>query len=425
MKVLKKYGFFICMLLALIIGTIIGLFASDGFVSNIAPLGDIFVNLMFTLVVPLVFFTITSSIARMNKKVKLTKILVTTIIVFVVTSLISSILAVLGVVIVKPTSNIVPGEETPQEPVGFLQAISNAITVPDFYHLLSKSHMLALIIFAIIFGICLRMVDKENKVGDVFLTISNALLKFIKIIMYYAPIGVCAYFASLVKSFGSEIVTSYLKAFLIYIVLSVIYFLVFYTLYAFIAGGFKGVKKFYRNIFPSFVTSLATQSSLASFPTNVEVADKMGIDKNVSQVSLPLASTIHMEGSSIASIIKIFFLFNVFNMSTVSFSTYLIAILIAVLSGVVMSGIPGGGLIGEMLIVSLYGFPASAFAMIATIGWIVDAPATMMNVCGDIPSAMLIDKFVNRQKPLDKDKNKRHLFKRRRDKGEKEEKSNE
>ena len=89
------------------------------------------------------------------------------------------------------------------------------------------------------------------------------------------------------------------------------------------------------------------------------------------------------------------------------------------------SGIPGGGLIGEMLIVSLYGFPASAFAMIATIGWIVDAPATMMNVCGDIPSAMLIDKFVNRQKPLDKDKNKRHLFKRRRDKGEKEEKSNE
>ena len=88
-----------------------------------------------------------------------------------------------------------------------------------------------------------------------------------------------------------------------------------------------------------------------------------------------------------------------------SFGGVLVAVLIAVLSGVVMSGIPGGGLIGEMLIVSLYGFPTSAFTMIATIGWIVDAPATMMNVCGDIPSTMLIEKWVNRKKKEKKVKN--------------------
>ncbi len=397
MRVLKKYAFSLFMLLALIIGTIIGLFASDGFVTTIAPLGDIFVNLMFTLVVPLVFFTITSSIANMDKKAKLSKILTKTIVVFVVTSLISSILALLGVLIVKPTANITPGEGEVQESVGFLDALSKAITVPDFFNLLSKSHMLALIIFSIILGICLRKVDKENKIGKGLEVLSNAMLKFVKIVMYYAPIGVCAYFASLVKSFGGEIITSYLKTLLIYIVVSAIYFLVFYTLYAFIAGGKQGVKNFYRHIFKSFVTSLATQSSLASLPSNMEVADDMGLDKNVSKVSLPLASTIHMEGSSIASILKIFFLFSIFNMPQ-SFGGILVALLIAVVSGVVMSGIPGGGLIGEMLIVSLYGFPTSAFTMIATIGWIVDAPATMMNVCGDIPSTMLIDKWVNRKK---------------------------
>lgn len=398
MRFFKKYGFSLFMLLALIIGTLLGLYASDGFVNGIAPLGDIFVNLMFTLVVPLVFFTITSSIANMDKKAKISKILSKTILIFVATSLISCIIALIGVLIFKPTSNITPIESEATEAVGFLTALSNAITVPDFFNLLSKSHMLALIIFAIILGICLRKVDKEGKVSKGFEVISNALLKFVKIVMFYAPIGVCAYFAGLVKSFGGDILTSYLKTFLIYIGISIVYFLVFYTLYSFIAGGKNGVKNFYGHIFKSFVTSLATQSSLASLPTNMEVADEMNIDKTVSKVSLPLASTIHMEGSCIASILKIFFLFSVFNMSSLNIATCLIALLIALASGVVMSGIPGGGLIGEMLIVSLYGFPASAFTMIATIGWLVDAPATMLNVCGDIPSTMMADKFINRSK---------------------------
>ena len=395
MKVLKKYAFSIFMLLALIVGSLLGLFASDKFVDGIAPLGDIFVNLMFTLVVPLVFFTIVSSIANMDKKAKLSKILYKTIIIFVVTSLISAIVALIGVLIVKPTSNIIPSDGESSESVGFLKSVSEAITVTDFFNLLSKSHMLALIIFAIIFGICLRLVDKQNKVGPGLEVVSNALLKFVKIVMYYAPIGVAAYFATLVKSFGGGVLTSYLKSFVIYIVICIIYFVVFYTLYAFAAGGKNGVKNFYRHIFKSFVTALATQSSLASLPSNMEVADDMDIDKTTSKVALPLGSTVHMEGSSIASILKIFFLFSVFGMH-INFGSCMMAILIAVLSGVVMSGIPGGGLIGEMLIVSLYGFPASAFTMIATIGWIVDAPATAINVCGDIPSTMLIDKFVNR-----------------------------
>lgn len=396
MKVLKKYVFPICMVVALIIGTILGLFASDNFITNIAPLGDIFVNMMFTLVVPLVFFTVVSSIVNLKGKTKLSKILLTTIIVFVVTSLISAVLALIGVLVVNPSSNIIITDSEAGTGTGFLQALADAITTTDFINLFSKSHMLALIIFSIILGLCLRKVDKENKIGKVFETVSNALLKFVKIIMYYAPIGVCAFFASLINSFGKEILTSYLKTLLIYLVITIIYFLVFYTLYSFIAQGKTGVKKFYKNIFRSFVTSLATQSSLASLPVNLEVADDMKINNSVSRVALPLGSTIHMEGSAIASILKIFFLFNVFNMK-ITFGACVLAVVIAVLSSVVMSGIPGGGLIGEMLIVSLYGFPSGAFTMIATIGWLVDAPATMLNVCGDISSSMLIEKYINKK----------------------------
>ena len=180
--------------------------------------------------------------------------------------------------------------------------------------------------------------------------------------------------------------------------MSVLYFIIFYTIYAYISKGKKGIKTFYKNIFPSFMCSLATQSSLASLPTNLETAKEMEIDDSVSNVSLPLGATVHMEGSAMGSILKIFFLFSVFAIPTNGISTYLIALMIAIASGVVMSGIPGGGLIGEMLIVSLYGFPPSAFTMIATIGWIIDAPATMLNVCGDISSAMLIEKSIKTKK---------------------------
>lgn len=393
MKILKRYAFPIFMIIALVVGTLLGLFATDKFVENIAPLGDIFINMMFTLVVPLVFFTITSAIVNMKGRAKLSKILITTIIIFVITSLISAIIALVGVLLVKPSSNVIVEDGEVGTKTSFLQAVADATTTTDFVGLFSKSNMLALIIFSIILGLCLRKVDKENRVGKTLEIFSNALLKFVKIIMYYAPIGVCAFFASLINSFGEEILKSYLRTLLIYLVLTVLYFLIFYSLYAFIAEGKNGVKKFYKHIFRPFATSLATQSSLASLPVNLETSDEMGISQPVSRVALPLGSTIHMEGSAIASIVKIFFLFNVFDMH-IGVGSCILAVLIAVASSVVMSGIPGGGLIGEMLIVSLYGFPNSAFTMIATIGWLVDAPATMLNVCGDVSSAMIIDKFA-------------------------------
>ena len=109
---------------------------------------------------------------------------------------------------------------------------------------------------------------------------------------------------------------------------------------------------------------------------------------------MPIGATMNMHGSVIGSVLKISFLFSVFDMSFTGLDNYLIAVLIAVLSGVVMSGIPGGGLIGEMLIVSLYGFPAGAFPIIATIGILIDAPATCLNVIDDVSASMLVTRLV-------------------------------
>ena len=397
-KFLKNYKFPIILLTSIIIGSVIGIiFGNDAKI--LKPLGDLFLNMLYMIVVPLVFFTISSSVANMFDVKRLSKILRKTFLIFLITSTIASLFMLIVLLFIDPVGNgnivLEAGEKI--ESINILEQLVNAFTVNDFTGILSRNHMLPLIVFSLVFGICVNLVEKENKkISKTLETLSNVMMKMIKAIMYYAPIGLCAYFANLIGEFGPALLGSYAKTTILYIIMSIIYFLVAYTIYVYIARGSSGVRIFYKYILPSLVTSLATQSSLATLPTNLDTARDMKIKKDVREVVLPIGCTMHMEGSSMAAILKIVFLFSIFNMPFTGIDTYLLALLVAILSGVVMSGIPGGGLIGEMLIVSLYNFPATAFPIIATIGWIVDPPATLLNVCGDIPTSMLVEKVIEK-----------------------------
>lgn len=397
-KVLKNYKFPIILLLSIIVGCIIGIIFKESAV-NLKYIGTIFINLLYTIVVPLVFFTISSSIANIKSLKKLGKIFRVMLIVFVITSMLASIFMLIGVKVFNPAEgvNILLSESTRQN-INIGEKIIDMLTVSDFNLLLSKSSMLPLIIFSCLFGFGINMMgEKSEKIKNGLNSLSLVMLNVIKIVMYIAPIGLCAYFAALVGEYGKEIIGSYAKSMALYYVMSILYFIIFYSLYSYVAKGKKGVKEFFKYSFIPTVTSLGTCSSLASLPSNLESAKKLNIDSDISGTVMPIGATMHMEGSSMASILKIAFLFTIFGKSFTGIDTYLIAILIAVLSGVVMSGIPGGGLIGEMLIVSLYGFSSEAFPIIATIGWIVDPPATALNVVGDIPTCMNIEKYVNKK----------------------------
>lgn len=398
MKKMKSYKSLIILLGSIILGSILGLIFGSK-ITFLKPLGDIFLNLMFTMAVPLVFFTVSSSIASMNNLKRLGRILKYVLIVFIVTSLIAAIVMFIVLKVFNPVSTNIPLEDAAVSTVTVGEQIVKAITVTDFYSLFSKGNILPLIVFSMIFGIALSLMgDTSKKVVETLDVLAKAMMKMVHIIMYYAPIGLCAYFAALVGEYGPSIIGSYAKSIIIYYIVSIIYFVVFYSIYAYKASGAKGVKTFWQNVIPSTITSLATQSSLATLPVNMEVTDNMNIPKDVSKVTLSLGSTMHMEGSSMGAILKIMFVFALLGRPFTGIGNYLLAMVIAVMSAVVMAGVPGGGLIGETLIVSLYGLPASAFAVIATIGILIDPPATMLNATGDIASSMLVNKLVNKRK---------------------------
>lgn len=395
-SLINSYKFPLIILLSIIVGSVIGIiFKEDAL--TLKPFGDIFLNLMFTIVVPLVFVTISSSVANMIDMKRLGKILFYMLLVFFSTGIIASGIMLIVVSIIDPIGNnsiiLEIGEKVTNLNVG--EQIVKALTVGDFSMMLSKSNMLPLVIFSILIGVCISSLGKQCEgVAKGLNELSKVLMQCVKYIMYYAPIGLCAYFATLVGEFGPQLLGDYARSMAIYYPMCIIYFFIIFAIYAYFAGGKLGVKTFFKNMFNPSVTSIATQSSIATLPAELEACENIGVPKDVREVVLPIGATMHMDGSCMASILKIVFLFGIFNKPFTGIDTYAIAILIAVLSGVVMSGIPGGGLIGEMLIVNLYGFPLEAFPIIATIAFLVDPPATWINSTGDSVASMMVTRLI-------------------------------
>ncbi|MEW9031350.1 MAG: dicarboxylate/amino acid:cation symporter [Planifilum fimeticola] len=396
MAFLRAYRFPLILLAAIALGSVIG-FILGPKSAVLKPLGDIFLNLMFVIVVPLVFVTISSSIANMSSLKRLGKIMGWMLLIFVVTGIISSLLTLGAVKMFNPAEgvNITLEEPEEQEEITLGEQLVQTVTAPDFRDLLSKERMLALILMAALFGIAVSQAgEKGEMVARGLSALSEVLIKLVGIILWYAPVGLGAYFAALVGEFGPQLVGSYARAVAVYYPVALLYFAVFFTLYAFLAGGGQGVRRFWSAIPSPAVTALATGSSVATIPTNLTATAKLGVKKDVRDVVIPLGATIHMDGSCISAILKISFLFGLFNIPFEGINTYLTAILIAVLSGVVMSGVTGGGFIGEMLIVTMYGFPAEALPILAVIGTLVDPPATMVNASGDTVASMLVSRFT-------------------------------
>lgn len=394
---LKAYRFPIILLASIIIGSIIGLiFGKDATV--IKPLGDLFINLLFMIVMPLVFFTISSAIASMDSMKRLGKIMGSMLSVFVITGIIAAVFMLVATVIFQPGSGVdiprIKPDEV-QEKMSFSEQLVNTFTVPDFVDLFSRDNMLALIVFSVLIGVATGLTGEKGRAFTTFLTSgSEVFMKIIQLVMYYAPIGLGAYFASLVGEFGPELIGDYAKAVIIYYPVSILYFAIGFTLYAFIAGGKKGIARFWKNILAPAATSLGTGSSVASLPANLQAAKQIGVPKDIRETVLPLGATIHMDGSCLSAMLKIAFVFGVFNMDFSGIDTFLTAIGICLLSGIVMSGIPGGGFMGEMMIITLYSLPLEALPIISAIGIVVDPPATMINVTGDTVSSMLVTRHL-------------------------------
>ena len=400
---LKNYGFLLSLLIGISVGSVAGLALKEKAVM-LRPFGDVFLNLLFTAVVPMVFFSMASAVASMADLKRLGRILGWMMLVFTLTGIVASFVMIAGVMVFLPAGSLgvgmgISGSATPGN---VADQIVKAFTTPDFVDLLSRKNMLALIIFSLLVGVATSLAwEKGDAFRNVLASGNEVMGKLIGLIMLYAPVGLGAYFAYLVGTFGSQLLGSYARAIAVYYPLALAYFGGAFTFYALLAGGWRGIRVFWSNIIPASLTAWGTASSVATIPANLEAARKIGVPMDIREVIIPLGATIHMEGSCLAAILKIAVLFALFHIPFTSAGTILIAVGVAVLAGIVVSGIPGGGLLGEVLIITLYGFPMEALPVITMIGALVDPPATMVNAIGDNVSSMMVARILGGKNWMD------------------------
>jgi len=396
-KFLENYGGILLLLLGIAVGCLIGIFAKE-IVPYIKPLGDIFLNLLFVSIIPLIFFAIASSVANIEGNNRLGKIMSIMALVFLTTIVIAA-LSMIVVLRIFPIDQVI--SDVKQTDATILAAdetwgdrIVRFLTVQEFADLLSRQSMLAFVIFSFLVGIAARKTGEQARPFITFLNGGNEVMKNLLImIMKIAPIGLGAYFSYQVYDLGPKLFDIYAKPMAIYYGYGIVYFFLFFTIYAFVANGRKGIKSYWRNnILPSF-TAISTCSSLATMPVNLNAAPKMGIPSAVANVVIPLGTTLHKHGSSLSSILKIYVAFVLIGWDFFEPTTMVIAVAITVLVSIVAGGIPNGGYIGEMLMISVYGLPTEAIPAVMIIGTLVDPLATVLNATGDTVAAMLVTRF--------------------------------
>ena len=414
-RFLKNYGFIFSMLIGILAGCITGALwpavagADGGYIDPgarvLEPLGTVFINLMFCIVVPMVFVSICSAIANMDSMKKAGKIMGVTIGTFLITAAIAAVIMYITCTVfplVQGEYQVTAGAV--EEGLGLGDLIVNFFTKPDFSELLSRKAILPLIVFAVLCGFGIQMSGgKKTMTAKLLADLNECIMKVVKIISYYAPIGFFGFFASLVATYGPQLIGDYSRTLIIYYVLSFAYMFVFFPIYARFGGGKGAVKVMFSKLFKPAAVSFGTCSSVATIPTNMEAAEDTGISKDVANIVMPMGATMHMDGSAMGAIVKVAFLFGIFGKD---FSTgeAILAIIVSVFSSVAMSGIPGGGGTGDLVLCTMF-FPdqlAIAYPISIALANLIDPPATMVNAAGDYVVSYIVERFVTGKNWLQK-----------------------
>ena len=394
---LKNYRTSILLLLGLLAGGILGVVLGEDAHILRAP-GTLFLNLVFVLVVPLVFFSVSHSIVVMRRSGVMGKVLGTAMGVFLVMSLVAGLFAFGFMSVWNPFKDLAgQGEllmgEAFKPDLDLGEALVSAFTVNDFALLLSREHLLPLIIFALLFGMAVALLGQKAATVERFIAEGEkVIIKMMDFIMRLAPIGIGCYFADTIGMLGGQIVGSYLEIFLVVMVVTALVYFILYSLYALFSG--IPLAQFWKEMIPPSVTAVGTCSSAACMPVNMTSARNLGVSENIVEGVIPLGTNLHKDGSVVTSVAKVLFALYFFGAVPEGFGPAVMVILLAVLGSIVVGAIPVGGMTGELLICAVLGLDPSFAASLLIIGTICDIPGTLLNASGNLVAPLLVQRFV-------------------------------
>lgn len=387
MSARKKMGLPLQMGIGMVLGILVGTLAPKLGISAafFKPFGDLFINLVRMVVVPLVLATLVSGAASVGDVGRLGRVAAKTLVFYFATTALAVAIGLVlgnifqpGVGLDLSTANLSAKEVAAPSLVQVLMGIVPLNPVDA----LAKGNILQIIFFAVLVGMAISLCgDKAKPAAAFFDAMSEVMIRVTSMVMLYAPIGVFALMAYTVSNHGLEVLLPLIKLIGIMYLGCLIHVIITYLPCIRYAGLKPGT--FFRGLSAPLLTSFTTCSSAAALSTNLTSVQKLGASRSVSSFSIPLGNTINMDGTAIyMGIVTIF-------------AAEISVLLIALLASVGTMGVPGAALIMLSMIFTHVGIPLEAIALVAGIDRVMDMARTTINVLGDATAAIFISRTEN------------------------------
>jgi Na+/H+-dicarboxylate symporter len=377
-------------IIGLVLGFIVGLLLGDK-AAYLKPIGDIFIRCLRLIVVPLILATLITGVASAGDVRKIGKLGVKTIVYFLVTTTMAVLIG-LGVAnLINPGKGISLGEATTitkPDPVSPSQMLVNMFPINPMESL-ATGNVLQIIVFAIFFGAALSMAgDRGTPVAEFFKSLTEVMFKLSDIVIKFAPYGVFALIAWTSGKYGLDLLLPMGKIIIAVLIGCIVHILVTYTFAVRVIGKVNPIH-FFKKVMEPALVGFSTCSAAAAFPFSMRAQDQLGVSKNVSGFTLPMALTINMDGTALYQAVGAIFVANAFGIELTLIQQATI-VATAVLASVGTASIPGGGLIMLTLVLESVGLPLEGIAIVAGIDRILDMFRTTTNIFGDNSSGVVV-----------------------------------
>ncbi|GGE23643.1 proton/glutamate symporter [Jeotgalicoccus coquinae] len=393
MKMWFKLPLYTQIAIGAVIGVIVGFILGEN-VRFIAPIGDAFLQLLKMLIIPLVITTILSGILKLNDIKSFGKVGGGFLFYLIITSLIATTIGFLVAMVIQPgkgnTSFLNHGESVEAEEFSFSDHFLSMIPA-NIFESLANMDMLPIIIFTIAIGLVILSLGKEkNSTVVKFIDeAANIMLRLTEFVIQLAPYGIFALLASLVGTFGSDMLSAVASFILAdYIAMAIVFLVVYPLILKFITK--LSPFQFYKNVYPSILFAFTTSTSSATIPVSLRVMKKnVGISEKTAGFTIPFGATANMDGMAVALGVISVFATNLYGIE-LTFGLFLQIVFLGLVLSIGAAGVRGAGIIFSMILLETLGMPLELVPVLAAIWPIIDMGHTTVNVTSDLTGTTLV-----------------------------------
>ena len=392
------------LLYLMITGILLGIFSGWVFgkdMESVGWLGEIFLDSLKMLVVPLIISSMIVGISGLGDIRKVGKTGLITLAFFMATTGIAVGIGLVMVNLLEPgaavemTENKIPEHVADKKAIGITDILKSFVS-PNLIHSMANMEILPLILFSLVFGAVLTTLGEPGKQAIAFFdTVNTAIMKIVHLIMYFAPIGVFALIASKLGAAGggdlflNELAKIGKYAWTVILALLIHGVLVLPVILYFVTGRNPFV--YFKNLTPALTTSFSTASSSATLPVTIECAEENNqVSRKASLFVLPLGATVNMNGTALYEAVAVMFIAQMMGIE-MGFAEQMIVLITATLAGIGAAGIPEAGLVTMVMVLQAVGLPLEGIGMLLSIDWFLDRCRTALNVWGDSVGAAVVD----------------------------------